>query len=102
LRGSTTKYLLKKAVAPHLPQTVLTRSKKGFGMPVGAWFQQGQLSFPKCSVGFTHNAAKANALFQEHRMGNKDHRLFLWSYWVHCQVLERQQKLLEPHPGMRN
>src|SRR6266850_1552077 len=40
VRGLTTKYLLKKAVAPWLPRGVITRKKRGFGAPVGGWLRQ--------------------------------------------------------------
>src|SRR6202035_3595051 len=37
LRGGTTKYILKKALEGVLPNDILYRSKKGFGIPAGAW-----------------------------------------------------------------
>ena len=37
LRGRTTKYLPKKAFASMLPESVLRRPKKGFGIPVAKW-----------------------------------------------------------------
>jgi asparagine synthase (glutamine-hydrolysing) len=36
----TTKYLLKKAVAPLLPDNILKRPKKGFGIPVAKWLRK--------------------------------------------------------------
>lgn len=40
VHGMTTKYLLKKAVAPLLPDSILKRPKKGFGIPVAKWLRQ--------------------------------------------------------------
>jgi asparagine synthase (glutamine-hydrolysing) len=40
VRGFTLKYLLKKAVSPWLPKEILTRKKRGFGAPVGAWLRR--------------------------------------------------------------
>lgn len=40
VRGMTTKYLLKKAVAPYLPEYIMKRPKKGFGIPVAKWLRQ--------------------------------------------------------------
>jgi asparagine synthase (glutamine-hydrolysing) len=37
VRGSTTKYLLRKIAAPLLPASILQRPKKGFGIPVAKW-----------------------------------------------------------------
>jgi len=40
VRGMTTKYLLKKSVAPYLPEYIMKRPKKGFGIPVAKWLRQ--------------------------------------------------------------
>lgn len=90
LRGQTTKYMLKKTMAQKLPSTLLTRPKKGFGMPVGTWFKQGQLSFTSNSQHFKHNPALAKTLYQDHVRGKKDSRLFLWCYWVHHHIMSNQ------------
>jgi asparagine synthase (glutamine-hydrolysing) len=39
LRGSTTKYLFKTAARGHVPADIITRSKKGFGIPLAAWLR---------------------------------------------------------------
>ena len=39
VRGMTTKYLLKKAVGPLLPDNISKRPKKGFGIPVAKWLR---------------------------------------------------------------
>lgn len=39
VRGRSGKYLLKKAFAEHLPESVLKHPKQGFGIPIGAWFR---------------------------------------------------------------
>ncbi len=39
VRNFTTKYLLKKAVAPYLPPSIINRPKKGFGIPVAKWLK---------------------------------------------------------------
>ncbi len=39
VRGMTTKYILKKVLGRLLPQENLTRSKMGFGVPIGHWFR---------------------------------------------------------------
>ncbi|MBC6456837.1 asparagine synthase (glutamine-hydrolyzing) [Actinomadura sp. HBU206391] len=39
IRSGTTKYLLKKAVAPWLPAELITRPKMGFGVPLAAWLR---------------------------------------------------------------
>jgi asparagine synthase (glutamine-hydrolysing) len=39
VRGMTTKYVLRKAMASVLPPEILARRKMGFPVPVGAWFR---------------------------------------------------------------
>lgn len=39
LRGGTTKYLLKKVLARHLPQDMVYQPKKGFSMPLAQWLR---------------------------------------------------------------
>src|SRR6266550_1370456 len=39
LRGLTTKYLLKRVLKTLVPEENLTRSKMGFGVPIGYWFR---------------------------------------------------------------
>ena len=82
-RRGTTKYILKKALKPLLPKTVLSRSKKGFGAPVGRWFHEGKLTLPQCISfdGLSFDRFLPSRL-DEHRRGTHDHRLFLWSLWL--------------------
>jgi asparagine synthase (glutamine-hydrolysing) len=37
LKGTTTKYILKQLMKGRLPDTILNRKKKGFGIPVASW-----------------------------------------------------------------
>lgn len=39
IRGSTKKYIIKKAFSGILPEEILNRKKMGFGVPVGRWFR---------------------------------------------------------------
>lgn len=39
LRGNKGKYILKKAVEPMLPKSILNRPKKGFGIPIAEWLK---------------------------------------------------------------
>ena len=55
-RHGQTKYILKKALEPVLPADVLYRKKQGFGVPIGAWFKNGQLSVGDAPLAFLNNA----------------------------------------------
>lgn len=77
-RNGTTKYLLKKALEPVLPNNILFRAKKGFGSPIGAWFKDGTLPVgearsPMLSPAFVRQRVAS------HKTGKSDERAFLWN-----------------------
>ncbi len=39
LKGSEQKYILKKTMAPMLPESILNHPKQGFGVPISIWFK---------------------------------------------------------------
>jgi asparagine synthase (glutamine-hydrolysing) len=39
LRGGTTKYILRQSMKDVLPKSILSRTKMGFPVPIGAWFR---------------------------------------------------------------
>jgi asparagine synthase (glutamine-hydrolysing) len=80
-RHGQTKYLLKKALEPVLPADVLYRKKQGFGVPIGAWFKNGQLSVGDAPLASLNNAFVKERL-AEHRAGRTDQRAFLWNAWI--------------------
>ena len=45
LRGRTTKYVFKQALAGILPAAILHRPKRGFAVPLGAWFRHDLAGF---------------------------------------------------------
>jgi asparagine synthase (glutamine-hydrolysing) len=83
-RHGETKYILKKALEPVLPADVLYRKKKGFGVPIGAWFKDGALTFPAApptlAAGLDQNFLQAK--LADHRAGRADQRAFLWNAWL--------------------
>ncbi len=84
LRGSTTKWILKKALHSLLPATIINRKKKGFGMPIGSWLSSGAL------LPAEPTAVEAKKFFrqrwQSHRSLRSDERLFLWAQFVLSKV----------------
>ena len=81
-RRGHTKYILKKAMQPILPQNLIYRMKKGFAAPVGKWFKESRLVWrdtalpPMLSRRFVEN------MRLQHQQGRNDHRLFLWNAWL--------------------
>ncbi len=86
LHGGTTKWILKEALAPLLPREILHRPKKGFGMPIGRWLREGRFTFHPAEQ---LPSALADRKLAAHLGGKSDERLFLWSYWVLCEWLQR-------------
>jgi asparagine synthase (glutamine-hydrolysing) len=79
LREGTTKWILKKALEPVLPASILYRKKKGFGTPVGAWLRDGVIS-PEIPWG--KESSVIQKALKSHHSGKTDERLFLWSQLV--------------------
>lgn len=80
------KRILKTAFGDVLPESILSRSKHGFDMPIGTWFG-GELADEFRSVvtdvdlGVLDNRAVLDA-HAEHVRGRRDHSRFLWSVFV--------------------
>jgi asparagine synthase (glutamine-hydrolysing) len=81
LRGSETKWILKKALARVLPDDILYRSKKGFGVPIGQWFKSGALGVERSSSSIVAQAFTEERL-KRHLRDDSDERAFLWGVSV--------------------
>jgi asparagine synthase (glutamine-hydrolysing) len=81
LRGNTTKWILKKALEPVLPRDILYRSKKGFGVPIGAWFKAGSLPIRANGAPIIGDAFTDERL-RRHVSESSDERAFLWGVSV--------------------
>lgn len=86
LRGAEGKYLLKKAMEPHLPNEVLYRQKMGFGVPLAKWFRgplRERLRNDLLSEGLADtglfNVDYLTRLVDEHQSGQRDHSAPLWT-----------------------
>ena len=89
LRGLRSKYLLKRALRGILPDDILDRPKKGFGIPVAEWFR-GPLREQLLSVlsperirreGFFEPGMVAR-LVDDHLAGRRDNRKQLWTLFA--------------------
>jgi asparagine synthase (glutamine-hydrolysing) len=86
MRGSESKFLLKKAMEPHLPDDILYRPKMGFAVPLARWFRgplkgrvrKALLGGPMAESGW-FNAGTIRQLVEEHESGRRDHSTPLWS-----------------------
>ena len=91
-RHGCTKYLLKRSLESVLPKSILYRSKKGFGVPIGKWFAEGSLTI-QGDQNHIRNESLIRKLFAEHRSGRSDHRMFLWNLWL----FKKWSEALPPH-----
>ena len=89
LRGLRSKFLLKRALRGLLPESILNRPKKGFGIPVAHWFRW-PLKEQMLSVlsperiareGFFDATAVAR-LVSDHLEGRRDNRKQLWTLFA--------------------
>lgn len=86
LRGRERKYLLKRALVGLLPDEILKRPKKGFGMPTAKWLRTIPPEPPMAPVAGMRMDA-VGATWKSHRRGEVDQRLFLWS-WLALQSFD--------------
>src|SRR5687768_1985238 len=86
LRGWTTKYVLRQSMKGVLPETILTRPKMGFPVPIGAWFR-GQYSYLLDEFVLSSRALERGIfepdfvrdLVRRHRTGGENHDERLWA-----------------------
>jgi asparagine synthase (glutamine-hydrolysing) len=86
VRGPEGKWLLKKAMEPHLPADVLYRPKMGFSVPLARWFRgplrqrvrDAVLGERLASTGWFERAT-LQQLVDGHQSGVSDHSAPLWS-----------------------
>lgn len=77
-RNGTTKYLLKSALRGVLPDAVIDRPKKGFGIPLTRWLRTWDERAFAPGMAVTGNADWWARVLREHREGRRDQRLALW------------------------
>ena len=89
LRGFKTKYLFKELMKNKLPQNIVYRPKKGFGLPIAKWLKNDLKVFVLDS--FSESKIKREGIFnfnyiknllQEHFSGQKDNRKVLWTLLI--------------------
>lgn len=86
LNGLTTKYIFKQAARGWIPDEIIDRPKKGFGMPIGEWLRgplndlaHDLLSEPRLRREGLLDPAEVQRLLHEHEAGLADHRKPLWT-----------------------
>jgi asparagine synthase (glutamine-hydrolysing) len=101
LRRWTSKYILKKAMGHWLPDEVIHRPKKGFGVPIAKWLKgplkglfRDLLSADRIRREGFLNADYVSNLLQDHLQNRRDNRKQLWTLLVWELWVNRYQPLL--------
>jgi asparagine synthase (glutamine-hydrolysing) len=85
LRGFSLKRVLKRAVADLLPDDILKRPKRGFGVPLDRWFRTDLASYMDARLGSgarvrAHlDGTELDKMLAEHRQGARNHGNALWT-----------------------
>lgn len=88
-KGLTSKYLLKKLMARHIGEDIVSRKKKGFGIPIAQWLGgdlrkelEDLLSEKKIKKQGIFNYPYIKKITEEHFDRRQNHRQKLWSLFV--------------------
>jgi asparagine synthase (glutamine-hydrolysing) len=89
LKGFNSKYILKKAMKGWLPDEVIKRPKKGFGVPIAKWVKgplrglfRDLLSSERIKREGFLNPEYVTTLLEDHLKNKKDNRKQLWTLLV--------------------
>jgi len=96
LRGGTTKYILRESMKGVLPETILSRSKMGFPVPIGSWFRGAYSSIideyvlsERATARGIFNADVVRDIVRRHQVGGENHDERLWAL-VNFEIWQRQ------------
>jgi asparagine synthase (glutamine-hydrolysing) len=89
LRGMRSKFILKRALRGILPDSILNRPKKGFGIPIAEWFRGplkeqmlSALSPERISADGFFEPVAVRRLVDDHLEGRRDNRKQLWTLFA--------------------
>jgi asparagine synthase (glutamine-hydrolysing) len=103
--SQTTKRLFRDVIRAWVPETVLSRPKRGFGVPLRRWFHEQMIGWARDILLDAHtaqrgwtNTAEVRALLQQHEAGSRDHAKRIWAL-VSLELWARQH--VDGHSRMR-
>ena len=84
--GVTLKRLLREVIRPWVPADVVTRRKRGFGVPLRRWFQEQMIGWARDILldprtrqrGWTR-LTEVSAILRQHETGSRDHAKRIWA-----------------------
>ncbi len=85
VKGLSLKRVLRESVKDLLPEAILSRPKRGFGVPLGRWFREDLKNYVGGTLGANDARVAAHVkpdslhqLIGEHQRGTRDHGQLLW------------------------
>ena len=104
IRGSAGKYVLKKALEPHLPAQTLYRTKQGFSLPLKAWFEgslhqrlRDALDGPSLRDSAIFDMTFLKGLVAQNASGMHNHSRILWALVMFDAFLRQRKVDVLPH-----
>ncbi len=101
-----TKRLFRKVIEPWVPADVLTRPKRGFGVPLRRWFHEGLIGWareilvdPRTRQRGWTKSNEVVRLLQQHEEGSRDHAKRIWA--LVCLELWARQHVDRSQSGAR-
>lgn len=83
LQGGTSKYVLKQALKNELPESIVHRSKMGFGIPLADWFRNGIRDYAREYILQRQDPYISNTfiekIWNQHQSGYRDRSTQLWN-----------------------
>jgi len=84
--SQTTKRLFRDVIRAWVPDAVLSRPKRGFGVPLRRWFHEQMIGWARDILLDAHtsqrgwtNTGEVRALLQQHEEGSRDHAKRIWA-----------------------
>jgi len=96
VRGLSLKRVLKQAIKDDMPEGILKRRKRGFGVPLDRWFRTDLEAYTRDALGPSArlrqhvNGAELDALLTQHATGARNHGHALWTLLTLELFLRRQ------------
>lgn len=99
LKGAEGKYMLKKAMEPHLPHDIMYRRKMGFAIPLAEWFRgplkdklYAALTSPRMADTGLFDMGFLKRMADDHVRGARDYSASLWSLYMFEAFLRHNEK----------
>jgi asparagine synthase (glutamine-hydrolysing) len=106
LHGPEGKYIFKKALEPHVPDSILYRPKQGFAVPLAAWFRgplrqrlHDTVLGPRLREAQLFDMRCIELLLDQHVAGAFDHSAILWTLSMFDAFLENLHERSHPAPN---